>query len=182
MSWSARRDKGSGGQEFSSAAEAFASAIEYDYVASQAGPRGIPKLPQSIAGGSLTGTQSSNAISIKGGSRDLTLAGKQTITLNSGFFNYSFAVRPFVDPQFITYDYNQSTGVFSKQGVIFDMKNATNDDIIYTSTTFNGQPGAGNVFANYAHNTEVYLGSGADVVVGGSLRDRIYGGQSVNGT
>jgi hypothetical protein len=133
MPWSARRDQGSGKKEFSSASEAFASAIEYDFVASQAGPRGIPKLPsQSIAGGSLTGTQSSNAISIKGGSRDLTLAGKQTITLNSGVFDYSFAVRPFADPQFITYDYNQSTGVFSKQGVILDMKNATNDDIIYT--------------------------------------------------
>ncbi len=77
MPRSARRDEGSGRKEFSSASEAFASAIEYDFVASQAGPRGIPKLPsESIAGGSLTGPLSSNAISIKGGSRDLTLAGK----------------------------------------------------------------------------------------------------------
>jgi hypothetical protein len=79
-------------------------------------------------------------LSITGGTRNLATGGKQIIKLDSGSEaagqNFSFMVRPFVDPQYITYDYNQSTGTFSKQDVLYDMTAASMDDILYTSSTF----------------------------------------------
>ena len=120
----------------------------------------------------------------------MATGGKQIIKLDSGSEaagqNFSFMVRPFVDPQYITYDYNQSTGTFSKQDVLYDMTAASMDDILYTSSTFssvqNPYKRVSGVLANFANNTEVRLGAGADVVVGGALRDQILGGDTIKGS